>query len=136
MTYRSATLYLLLATAAGCAGPATPRSDALPTSHPANPSAEVAPPGEPSTVLVAGNPPSAVAVAAVAPPAGAAASSASAPSTQPAFACPMHPEVVSADPKARCPKCGMALKPQPDRPATGPAATAPAGHDHHAHGGH
>ncbi|QOV91793.1 heavy metal-binding domain-containing protein [Humisphaera borealis] len=46
-------------------------------------------------------------------------------------ACPMHPQVVSADADAKCPKCGMKLKPIP---ATQSATTAPAaGHDH---GGH
>jgi Cu(I)/Ag(I) efflux system membrane fusion protein len=40
----------------------------------------------------------------------------------PAYTCPMHLEFVTPDPKARCPKCGMKLVPQP--PAAPPAAQA------------
>lgn len=28
------------------------------------------------------------------------------------YVCPMHPEVTSKDPKARCPKCKMFLEPK------------------------
>jgi len=31
----------------------------------------------------------------------------------PLYACPMHPEFTTPDAKARCPKCGMKLVPQP-----------------------
>jgi Cu(I)/Ag(I) efflux system membrane fusion protein len=33
------------------------------------------------------------------------------------YYCPMHPEVTSKDPNAKCPKCGMKLEPKPSGPA-------------------
>jgi Cu+-exporting ATPase len=46
------------------------------------------------------------------------------PSSQPAkvYTCPMHPEVTSDKP-GKCPKCGMKLQPEQEKPAEG-------GHEH------
>ncbi|MCM2333327.1 MAG: efflux RND transporter periplasmic adaptor subunit [Anaeromyxobacteraceae bacterium] len=42
-----------------------------------------------------------------------------------AYTCPMHPEFVAADPKARCPTCGMKLVPKPPGAATPPHGGQP-----------
>jgi hypothetical protein len=68
------------------------------------------------------------------------------------YECPMHPEVVSPDPSAECPKCGMKINkpraansPVPTSPVptesapavTAPALTAPTAGGHAGHdGGH
>ena len=48
------------------------------------------------------------------------------------YACPMHPEVTSTDPTARCPKCGMRINKlvSAPSPATSPANDA-GGHQGH-----
>jgi hypothetical protein len=111
-------LFLLI----GCT--TQPAEQELPTDHPANPAAPEAPPTERSSTLsfATADPlphdSSGVAV----------------------FICPMHPEVTSANPNDRCPKCGMKIdKPvQPHSPGgvTKPAATPTGESAHEGHGGH
>ena len=139
MHWRFAPLGALLV-AAGCASSGTvePSRD-----HPASPDATSAPMPGPSATLALVAPPAPTA-AASAPPTGGhdpaahgAHGEVSSPAGQGAasYACPMHPEVVSAKPDERCPKCQMKLKAKPPAPAA--PATAPAGgHEHHTHGGH
>ena len=43
-----------------------------------------------------------------------------------AYYCPMHPEVTSDDPHAKCPKCGMKLEPNPAAGSARPAAAGSA----------
>ncbi len=43
------------------------------------------------------------------------------------YTCPMHPEFVTSDPAARCPKCGMKLVPQAPAGPASPHAAAPGG---------
>ncbi len=61
--------------------------------------------------------------------------------SQPLYACPMHPEVQSANPNDRCPECKMKINKPVKRatgPSTAPAAPAGAGNAAHGneHGGH
>lgn len=105
----------------GCAGQQTAQE--LPSDHPASPSARTSPlpPNSPTLQQqpMAEGPDSVPAGHdAKAPAAGAAhdhhgSGQADAQRTQPAaaaYVCPMHPEVTSDDPNARCPKCGMKLQ--------------------------
>lgn len=145
---------------AGCA--AGPSESPLAADHPANPNAAVPPLPERSQTLVVTAPvgrPAPDATPAHRHDAGAghgtgaadgshrhgthqhtdgpqpAVTAATLPAAPSAFICPMHPEVVSADPNARCPVCKM--KVNKPKPATTPAATAPAAKPGHAgHGGH
>jgi Cu(I)/Ag(I) efflux system membrane fusion protein len=45
------------------------------------------------------------------------------------YHCPMHPEVTSDDPNARCPKCGMKLEPRPTSAAAAPTKVVAAASD-------
>ena len=131
---------LCLALLGGCAGDV--RTAELGAEHPASPSAAEAPLPPPSQTLAIDTAaaPSGDAPGVIPPqvrgPGGT-------PATAPAgvrYACPMHPEVTSADPNARCPKCGMKVNKPVKSAATAPAATRPIpgtaaqqpghGHDH------
>ena len=98
----------------GCAGPAYVYDPAA--YHPANPAAATAPLPAASTVLTmsATAPAPATAPAAIDHSGHAEHTGHAAPATKQAaalYVCPMHPEVTSNDPKARCHICGMFLKP-------------------------
>lgn len=154
MNWRLFGALLLLIPVAGCWSAATDMR--LPADHPANPDASATPVGPRSMTLAVGaedaTPPSRdggsgpsadtatpahvhgghagnVSPQAASPEAA----PATAPSTGAIYVCPMHPEVVSADPNARCPKCNMKInKPKPVGSAPA-AVTPPALPGHAAH---
>ena len=117
---------LTLAALVGCAGPRA--ASELPDDHPANPAAATAPLPPASNALSSHDPLQPAATRdehgnhAVPQPttpqydhAAHAAPPATTPDAAPApqaatYVCPMHPEVTSHDPAARCPKCGMRLE--------------------------
>lgn len=102
----------------GCAASYT--EPTLPEDHPGNPHASAAPMPVLSSTLDAGSanplapedPPASGDYAALGQPSAAApANQAEGPASQGivVYACPMHPEVTSTDPEARCHRCGMRL---------------------------
>ena len=152
-------LFGALSISAWLSGCTTGNSDTgLSIDHPANPEAAVTPARPPTTTLavnLADRPTSSGGTAATAgggsaegagqaaghaghsapssPSAAPAASPGVAPAGQNLFVCPMHAEVVSADPNARCPKCMMKI----NKPKPATASQAPAGaQGHTGHGAH
>jgi hypothetical protein len=119
--------------AAGCAKPAAER--AAGTNHPANPGAAEGVVPDAERTLSTGD----VRLPAEqerAARAGTGSAAASKPTTTPPttnvamYMCPMHKEFVTADPAARCPKCGMKLVPRVAAGATKPSGELMREHDH------
>lgn len=112
--------------------------------HPANPDATAAPASPPSTTLVIAQESSPAAPggranrnAASPAPGGAHQHGSQAPTaTQAMYMCPMHPDVTSTDPDAKCPKCGMKINKPVQRATTSPAEPGQKSTDHSQHEGH
>lgn len=93
---------LIAASLAGCA--ASPPTQ-IPASHPANP-------GAPTGAIVPSRVPESAVVEGATEPHGGPTEEAEAPAapqSKALYACPMHPQVTSNDPEARCPECGMRI---------------------------
>ncbi len=106
--------FLMLGVLAGCAAPAM---RPLPDKHPANSDALVAEFSRPNALQSEAPSEGAAHDDAVHSQAsgrnrahGEHEPDAAAPASQTLFRCPMHPEVTSSDPEARCPQCGMKLE--------------------------
>ena len=96
----------------GCAGSSQPTE--VGRDHPANPDAAAAPVGPASQTLATSS--------------HAGHGSAATMAAGAMYACPMHPDVTSTDPEAKCPKCQMKINKPVTRPTT-TSAPAPQ-HDH------
>ena len=107
---RVAVVSVAVFVAAGCAKPAAERS--VGANHPANPGAAEGVVPDADRTLSTGD----VRLPANeerAARAGTGSAAASKPATNVAmYTCPMHKDFVTADPAARCPKCGMKLVPK------------------------
>lgn len=153
MYWRSVPLVIALASLAGCTASNVPSQ--LSRDHPASPAADQTPPPPRSTTLAVSHaaalpkPPAADQASGSGGHDHATTASPAAPSPGPfhvhnpgdarptaggasqaavggkLYVCPMHPEVVSADPNARCPKCSMKIN-KPKAGAVPTAAGAPA----------
>ncbi len=90
---------------------------AVETDHPAHPDAPAAPAEPPSqTLAITGAPPSGGATTMPGHEHPERSTRPAEPATDGRYVCPMHPEVTSDDPEARCGKCGMRLVPREEMP--------------------